>query len=764
MTAWFNTMFNGQEAMDKRLEEMESSHQDNYFETLSVNPYDEFKIADKTDVIEAPDDGGWAESLMGGNLNGGASESSRAGFEKAEEKALKVIANHSMIIKGEERNKMISRAYLMLGQARYYQGKAFQALDALEQVKRLPFDKYKPIAEYYMALANIQAGNKFGAANILDKLYQNNELDKQLIANIAKEYAWLYYEDGDLISALNGLDRAIEFSRSKKERARLNFIQGQLLSKLGRLDEANAKFNEAYKLKPGFEMEARAMVFSILNFDPKIHSYQSFNNQVEKLYNTGTYEKYRNEFLYALGKVEEKRDSVQLAERIYKEALLEKESSPRFRAETYAALGDLKMNKEDYVYAKAYYDSANSVVPAGSRKEEIQKLSNNLKNVIDKYYLVKRNDSILKLTKMAPDARTDYFKKHIEKLKEIDAKKAEEKASSVEETKFLTDLDNKNGFFQNTGNQRTFYFYSNSAKINGQSEFKKLWGNRSLKDNWRLSNSGEISIEQKKAELTGNVGLNNPRRYDVDFYIEQIPVDVVEIQNLKQERDTVELSLGVDYIEQFKNVKRATETLEHLVNTPPMDDEVLLKAYYNLYRINVSKNKSLSDKYKNLVLNKFPNSIYAEYILNPQVDFTVGNDTEIVEMYKKAYEAYKDGKYDEVKALTQSAFDRNQKAEIIAKFMFLNANIDAKLKGKEAYMEALERIAVLYPEKEEGIRAKELIAKLSGDKKENKADNSNKTPIKKKEDKKVEQKDTQDNVFDDDDDGQWNDAGFGGQF
>ena len=179
MTSWFNALFNGQAAMDQKLDELKSGHKDDYFQTLPVEPYGEFVADDSPEIMQAPAGVGRGPNLKSGNLLSNES-SSKTGFAKAEEKALKVIANHSMNIKGKERNKLISRAYLMLGQARYYQGKPFQAMDALQQVQGLPFDKHKEESKYYAALAQVQAGNNFAAMEVLDELYQNEDIKKDL--------------------------------------------------------------------------------------------------------------------------------------------------------------------------------------------------------------------------------------------------------------------------------------------------------------------------------------------------------------------------------------------------------------------------------------------------------------------------------------------------------------------------------------------------------------------------------------------------------
>lgn len=710
MTSWFNALFNGQAAMDQKLDELKSGHKDDYFQTLPVEPYGEFVADDSPEIMQAPVGVGRGPNLKTGNLLNNEN-SSKTGFAKAEEKALKVIANHSMNIKGKERNKLISRAYLMLGQARYYQGKPFQAMDALQQVQGLPFDKHKEESKYYAALAQVQAGNDFAAMEVLDELYQNKDIKKDLKSRVAKHLAWKFYEEGENESALNGLDTAIKYSKNRNEKARLNFIQGQILTEMGKYDEANAKFNKSFKLKPGFEMEARSQVAVAMNFDPMLHDYNSYKKRLMKLVNTGTYATYKNEFFYALGQLEEKRDSLGLAQEAYTMALNEKMSDPRFRAETYAAIGQIKFNASDYVYAGAYYDSAVTSITEGPRKVELTKFRDNLRSVIDKYYLVQRNDSILKLVAMPEADRNTFFNNYIEDLKKRDEQKQREEEEQA--TQFLTQTKGGNfgsGFDQGDGR---FYFYSSSAKSQGESEFRRIWGDRSLKDNWRLSSTGS-TIEDQKAELTGTANLNNPRRYELAYYLEQIPSSQRAIHDLKMERDTTELSLGMDYFDKFKNAKLATNTLEHLVNTPPKEDEVLLKALYNLYRVNADNNLALSEKYKNKVLEEYPNTIYAEFILNPQSDFSEENSPEVIALYLETYDAYKEEEFELVKENAMQAFEEFPMAKIIAKFALLNAYADAALSGEEQYKAGLERVIILYPGTDEAKHAQSLLDKLDG--------------------------------------------------
>ncbi|MDO5656227.1 MAG: tetratricopeptide repeat protein [Flavobacteriaceae bacterium] len=712
MTSWFNALFNGQKAMDDKLKELKTGHSDNYFEVLRVEPYDEFTVNLDANIITAPAP---PQSGVGGVFSNpnvlNNQNSSLSGFEKAEEKALKVISDHSMMIRGEERNRLMERAYLMLGQARYYQGKPFQALDALQYARNLKYNKHLDEVKYFTALSQIQAGNKFAAEQILDPMYQNEKLGKQVKADVAKQLAWLYFLENDFPSALNGLDRAIKYTRSKDEEARLNYIQGQILTKMGRLDEANAKFARVYRLKPGFEMEARAQVAAALNFDPLAHNYSEFKNRLMKTYRVGTYELYRNELLYALGKMEEKRDSIQLAEKTYLEALRLEQSDPRFRAETFTSIGDIKFRKSDYVYAGAYYDSAVNVIPDSERKIEITAFRDNLKAVMEKYYLVQRNDSILKIAGMSDSDRKNFFENYIAELRKSDELKRQQE--EVEATEFLTQTKRSSFGSSFEDNSGKFYFYSATAKSNGESEFQRVWGNRQLGDNWRIS-SGGSSIEDQKAELTGTSSVTDPRRYELDFYLEQIPKTQAALRNLKVQRDTTEFLLGLDYYDKFKDYSLATTTLEHLVGTPPHNEDLLLKSYYNLYKINIEKNPVLSAKYKDLVLNQFPNSLYAEFILNPQMDFSEENNPEVLELYNETFTAYKEDNFELVKSNATTAFETFPMAKIIPKFALLNAYADAQIEGSEVYRASLERILILYPGTDEAKHAQYLLDILDG--------------------------------------------------
>src|SRR5690606_30220073 len=169
------------------------------------------------------------------------------------------------------------------------------------------------------------------------------------------------------------------------------------------------------------------------------------------------------------------------------------------------------------------------------------------------------------------------------------------------------------------------------------------------------------------------------------------------------------------YFDLFKNAKTATATLEHLVSTPPKEESTTAQAYYQLYRINNKvENTAKADEYKNYILTNYPNSVYAEYILNPEVDFITPTTKEALAFYEETYHLYKEDKFDEVKSRTAEAIEKYPTEIIIAKFAVLNSLAIGATEGRDNFINALELVTVAYQNTPEAKKAREILDLLNG--------------------------------------------------
>ena len=711
MTSWFNGVFNAEEELAKKQKELKLNFTEDYGEILpiGVNYYGKKQIAEEN----GPNSFGNlpTSGSMGNNTNNN-SVPRPTGYDAVEGKAMKVIEKHSMLIKGSERNQMIAKAYLLIGKSKFQQGKYFEALDALNYVtKNFKNSKYFDEAVLFTTLSDIKGGNYFDGQEKLIKLYDKKDLSKELKYIVAANYADFLIENQKYEEAIEPLEKAEYYCKDSNERARVLYALGQVYSKLGKQEEAGQAFTEVYKLKPGFDMEVKSQLAIAENFNPKINNYSNYKQHLLGVSKKGIYTSKTNEFYYGVAEMAFKDGNLDEAIKYSKLSLKEPISDPYIRGKAYENFANIEFSRGNYLYATSYFDSATTTYAKESDKDRIKKKNDVLKKLMEMHYLVQKNDSILRIAKLTKDEQTDFFTKYIEKLKADEEKKLIQELKQVAEFQ----LGTKTGSFTSSFDQAAggkFYFYNQSLKSNGTAEFQRIWGSPTLKDNWRNSENPGATIEDKESELKGTIVAGDPRRFEIGYYLEKIPKSIKDLNDLKITRDTTQLALGAGYYDHFNDTKLSAETLEKLLASPPKTKEVEVQALYQLYRIHKDRDKTLEDKYKNIILKDFGNTLYAGYILNPDVDFITAETKEALLDYEKTYNLYKEEKYDEVKARVSTAITKYPTEIIIAKFALLNAFAVSKTDSRENFEKALEIVVLAYDGTDEAKRAKQLLEKL----------------------------------------------------
>ena len=333
--------------------------------------------------------------------------------------------------------------------------------------------------------------------------------------------------------------------------------------------------------------------------------------------------------------------------------------------------------------------------------------------------MIKKNDSILALTQMTEPQRIEFFQKYINKLKEKEAKQliTKQEKSKKNETQNYTSIaftSFTDNFTSQSQKSNKFYFSNLETIAKGSKEFKKIWGNRSLNDNWRISFNKNITTQEIENTTLGRNNLANPRRFEISYYTEIIPVNKEEILSLKKDRDTASLGLGRMYETYFQNTQKATETLFNLVEQNP-EEEVKLQALYSIFSMNYEKNHTEAERARNLILQNFPYTPYAEFVKNPKKNnFTQTKDS-VRDIYQKAYVFFTEEKFDNARELIINAIEQYPQDALIPKFELLNAFITGKTAGKEVMILQLQQIVFNYDKTAEGEKAKKILSYLKSD-------------------------------------------------
>lgn len=754
-STYYNTLFNAKDALNTEFETRDKAHKDNFYAPyIPILTYEDQPLGSDLGQSAA-----FAENSMkmGGVSNRGeggrtapnqpqgapgmsgilgnpqdpnqAPPKGASALQISEAKALKAIKKYSVIKNGEEKNKAIFDAYMILAQSRIYQNKPLEALDALNYVfSNMKGDKRIPLAYIYQGLAYSQMKNYNKAHEIFARL-KDEKINKDYKKLLTIFHAESLLDAGRKEEAITELDLAYEVNTNRKLKSRIAYLRGQVLENLGQNEKARESFLAAYKYANDFEFEVKSQIAVAKTFNGK-GDYSGARKYLENISKKGTYGSRKNEFYYALGLMANKAGKTDEAQQFFRKSLKEKVSDQQLRGLTYYEIGKGYLDKNDYIGAGIYYDSALAVMTYQPSKILLQDQSSYIKKISKNYYLIKKNDSIISLAKMSPEQKTDFFTKYIAKIKAKEEKEELERRRAERNKGFDTGDYNSTSIFANSSNSfedfgvatKGFYFSNTGTVSKGTSSFRQTWGDRSLADNWRYSKK-MATLEDMKNEALGTTSVPNPRRFETAYYIEQIPSD---ISQLKKDRDTASLGLGIMYQNYFTNTPLATKTLYDLIDVKP-EEKVMLQALYEIFAMNYEKNPQVAERAKQILLKDYPYTSYAEFVRNPKSNTFVKSSEDVENTYKQAYALYEAEKFAESKAILDQAIQQYPKDALVPKLYLLNAFNSGKANGKEVMILQLEQIALNYTKTPEGIKAKEMLNYLKSDVKFQPTDNKGNT-------------------------------------
>ncbi len=691
-----NTLYNGRLAFDQGKEEIIQTYEDNFWELLPIE-----RMIVSEDV-----------RLPNEVLN--------QNFDRSEEKAVKAIQKHSMLINGKERNPRIDEAFLLLGKSRYFEQRFIPALEAFNYILyKYPTSNTINHAKVWRAKTNLRLDYNEKAIEDLTRMIEQEYMEPQdyadAVAMIAQAHVNLKQKD----SAITYINKAAIHTKKFEEKGRYLYIKGQLLNELGRKDSANYAFDQV------IELNRRTPRRYMLN--AYMAKARNFN------YETGN----REEFLELLTDLEENRenrpfldkiynqkavyfltlDSIDLAVDYYNKSLRTNSPDKYLESLNYYTLGDVSFDRKEYATSGKYYDSTlQRMIVDSKRYRVLKKKRDNLDDVILYEGVVKTNDSILTVVAMSPEDRLAYYKEYTDKIK-AEAIAAQE-AAEIE--KFKSQLPVEQRFQQsgrpglnsvtpggpNANAAGKFYFYNQTTVAYGKTSFKRTFGNRELQDNWRvssISNPGAVSTEQENKQE--QYSIDTDPTFDPQTYIAQLPTEQGTLDTLKTDLNFAYYQLGVIYKEKFQEYELAIDKFETLLQSDP-EERLIIPSKYNLYKIYTAQGDiAKSNASKQDIINNHGDSRYAKILQNP--DEALEDDKNSPKsMYNALYKDFQSQKYAQVILKSEELITKfGADDEFLPKFELLKAQAIGRYRGFEAYKEALNYVALNYPQSPEGKKA-----------------------------------------------------------
>lgn len=615
-------------------------------------------------------------------------------------------------------------SYFLIGMADYYNAEfddaanTFRYLNVNSKKKQIRHKSLIQLMRLYTDQKNFE-----DAAYVIDFLSKESGISKENKFLLYKTLAYYYDRREDVNGKVGSLDKALGFTKDKKEKSRINFILAQLYQREGLDALAYTYYLEAVKGNPPYERSFFALLYAQqvaeLNKSKDIKRVRTY---FDDLYKDSKNRDLKDVILYEKALFELKQDELEEAERLLIRAAKEEGSNPIQKGYIYEKLAEISFDiKNDFRAAKFYLDSAIiQFRPTDPSYDFIVARKEILDRYVINYEIVEKYDSLIQLSGLSREEQEliaeAFIKSEEERLIREAAKKEQPKSTGI--------FDNLLAFGGRGGGE-SFYFDNAVALQQGAIDFSRNWGNRPLQDNWRrnvqslqstapspnASDNNLRSDEDSEVEIDENSPISQIP--DVETLLSQIPSDPAQINAMKLDLEKSYFELGKILFFDLKVPEISIEYLESLITKYPNTIKKP-EAYYILYLAKKELGRDFQI-YAQRLNREFPDSPYTLSVNNPEG--SVGNLAylESSKNYKRAYELYYDRQYQASRQLIRSTLESYPLTRNTDRLLLLDIMVSGKLDETDRYRQRLENYIQTTENEELTKMARIMLAALTGD-------------------------------------------------
>ena len=665
ITAHYNIYFNASELLRESEINIRSFHKDDFNEILAIYPLpNESASASQTE-----------------NLNEVVSRANRIALEKFQ-------------------SKWVDDAFLLLAKSEYLKGNYYNAIEYFGYVSsNFPEEKKNTIEGLlWQGKSNFAINNYELADSILKYAYAKNLKHHRAKLNAALAQSHLYDEDID--SAIFHLKKAVGFTKNRYEKTRWTFILAQLQERNSQLKDAYSNYAKVVRSNAAFEMSFNANLARIKLEENA--SGKDFNKiaTLKRLLKEDKNREFKDQIYYQIANTLLQQGDLAQAQEYYQTSAHTMPGSQKQRGLSYLKLAEVNFDSlKNYTQAQLYYDSTLQSLPKEyPGYQNIVIKANNLQYLAQRLTLIEKEQELLMLSSLTDEAREAYIN---DKIKIKIEKEAIKKQENTNQAFFSTPEA-----FASNKNAGSFYFHNPLAMSQGMSDFKKRWGSRKLQDNWRISGSSSAN-NNAAAGIANNLDDTNHNSAPQTGNIDSLKADFLKTVPLTNETRVASLNkiktaryeIALFYKDVLDDKIASIEALEMLIKDYHAQDEKLAEIYYQLYRIYEQVNLEKSNKYKALLMNDFPQSIYAKAIINPNFN---QNDQAALDalllQYEEVYALYQQKKYTETASKIDAlAAKVNNYPNLAPKFYYLKTMALGYAEKPQLFVAQLQKIVDDYP-------------------------------------------------------------------
>jgi tetratricopeptide (TPR) repeat protein len=613
----------------------------------------------------------------------------------------------------EEFNKWVDDSYLLIGKAYFYQHNFVGAIDNFGYViRKYPDEDTKDEAQIWLIRSYTELERFAEASEVIQAIQNDDKFPKRLEKDLAVATADYYMKQQEYAEAIKFLDIAIKKTTLKRNKARLKYIEAQLYQELGMPDQASEAYLAVTKMNPDYKMAFNAKINSAGVFSG-IGDSEKLKKELNKMLRDNKNFDFRDQIYYAIGNLFFKEGNRPVAIDNYTMSVASSFNNQFQRALSSITLADIYFEDLEYRKAQAYYDSAMIIIDETyPNYESVSANYRGLTNLVDNLITVEREDSLQRIARM-PEIERESF---IARLMKEEQERQRNEENLAMQGMGDPNYSRTNRYRLGMGNQQAgagWYFYNPQTVSYGRVTFQQLWGKRKLEDNWNRSDKGistEISDENMEGTDSVKVIVKVSDPLKKEFYTQDLPLtDSLMAISHDKIRDAL-YNAGKIFKSEFTNYPRSAESFEDLIRRYP-DNIYLLSALFELYDLyELMGEKQKSDYFRNAIITRFPDSKYAQYLINPNffIEMEARMDS-LNRLYQETFRNYKAGSYRNVILLAEQMKAMKPDSLMIPKIDFMETVANGTQTGVQNFEKLLETYIAVYPAEEPTPLANEIL-------------------------------------------------------
>jgi hypothetical protein len=653
-------------------------------------------------------------------------------MERAIEKSEKVINRHTLKKEADKKkkrpvfNKYIDENYMVIGKSYFYKRNFLKAEQVFKYVNGKYQDKDTQLGSAtWLARALIEQGEYSRATQALKRAEPKADSDEKLISEYHMAMADVFLHQENLEEAAKSMETSLKYIKKKKNKARPHFILAQIYQAMNKSSEAITNYEAVLKSRPIYELEFYAKINKALSFSRRGGNSDGIKKELMKMLKDEKNISYRDQIYYALGDLALEEQDRPMAIYYFEQSNLVNVDNKKQKAKTFLKLADLYFDQREYVNAQVNYDSTQiNMDEKHPRYREVKARAESLTELVGYLNTIELNDSVSKLCSMS---EADLERALRKAVKDAEAQ-AEERKRRDEE---LAAKQQDNAVASING---SFWAYNENLRNKGLQNFTDYWGERPLKDNWRLQSrlNGSFGAEDESdaaEDTTSTQVAVQEDKYKVPTIDElraSLPCgDEAKVKDSQLSLSEAYYRAGVLYKENLDDFDNATDIWEQqILNMEESDFHPM--THYQLYRTWLYKEQLSGYKsnpfcttcssvyWGNEIKSRYPDSEWARLIDNPEyLDQKDVKDKEELKAYELVYEMYTRRMYIDAMGECNKVIESQPENHLICKYKLLRAVCigysDAALGIKENVVKELNDVKADCPGTEEAARADEIL-------------------------------------------------------